>query len=92
MNIELSEVLDLARKWKKKATKISGSIFTNTQELQITFFAGISVDDDTTILISEGVLEIHLRLGPAMEFRYAESILEIRHPNYRCVLRERNNA
>lgn len=47
MNLTLSEVLARLRTWERKQTTISGSLFTNSQELQMTFVARISIDRET---------------------------------------------
>lgn len=88
MDIGVSEALDLARRWERNATAIKGSVFTDSQELRINFAGCISVDDDQIVLTSEGGMQLTITLLREMTIKYGQSVLEIRHSGYRCILYE----
>ena len=88
MDIAPLEALNLARRWQKKETPIRGSLFTNSQELQITFAGHVTVENDGIVISSEHGFEISIRLLPEMTIKYGEAVLEIRQPGYRYVLYE----
>src|SRR5687768_2738690 len=75
MNLALSETLARLRTWERKKTTISGSLFTNSQELQMTFVVRINIDRETIRLTREGDdLDIRLTLTPAMALRYNNQV------------------
>ena len=88
MNLAISEAVDRLRRWETQASNIRGSLFTNSQELQITFLARIYIEGDAITLASDTGFKFHLTLSDAMTFRYSEAMLEIRAASWRCILHE----
>lgn len=77
MNLPLSQAIDRLCRWETQASNIRGSLFTNSQELQITFLARICIERDAITLTSDTGFKFHLTLSDAMTFRYSKAILQI---------------
>ena len=88
MNLQQSEAIEYVRRWEAKASKIRGSLFTNSQELQIAFLARVYTDCDRITLTSDTGFEVSMTPTQGMTFSYDNAILEIKAPMWRCILYE----
>src|SRR5690242_17077320 len=88
MNLALSEVLNLARKWQDAATYTRGTLMLDTQDCVTQFTGRVKVQGDGFAVISESGCETALVLRSDMKFAYADGMLRIDGNGWLCTLYE----
>ncbi len=88
MNLALSEVLNLARKWQNAATNMRGTVMLDTRDCVTEFSGRLSVQGDGITISNEGGCETALALRSDMTFAYADGMLRIDAPGWYCTLYE----
>src|SRR5689334_6517757 len=88
MNLALSEVLDLARKWQNAATFTRGTIMLDTQDCVTQFSGRVTVQGDALTIANDSGCETALALRSDMTFAYLDGMLRIDGNGWCCVLYE----
>jgi hypothetical protein len=77
MNLNLSEVLNLARKWQKAATDCNGTMMSETRQWVIDFNGHVLVEGNGLTITNGKGCECRIALDSAMSFAYAHLMLNI---------------
>lgn len=88
MNIDLPQVLDLARKWQQQAVTVFAIMMSDSFRWDVHYEGRVSVTEDMIELTPENSEAVaHMTLLPNMAFAYGDGILAIGMPGWRCFLR-----
>jgi hypothetical protein len=88
MNLALSEVLNLVRKWQNAATNVRGTVMLDTHDCVTQFGGRVSVQGDGITVGNEGGCETALVLRSDMTFAYVDGMLRINGRGWYCTLYE----
>ena len=91
MNLALSEVLNLARKWQNASTEMRGTMMIETRDWVIDLNGRVIVGADGLTITNGDGCECRLVLDSVTNFAYADSMLKIDGNGWRCNLYERKD-
>ncbi len=92
MNLALSAVLNLGRRWQNAATDIHATMMIETKQWVIDLSGRIFVEANGFTITSGNGCECRIALDSAMSFAYADSMLKIDGAGWRCNLYESKDS
>ena len=88
MNLALSEVLNLARRWQNASTEIRALIQIGSREIVVEFTGRTIVEAEGIAITNVNGGECRIALLPTMSFAYADGMLKIDGGGWGCNLYE----
>lgn len=88
MNLALSEVLNLARKWQNASTEVRSTMSIESHEWASESTGAVIVEAEGIVITNVHGYETRIALNEMMRFSYADGMLKIGGAGWSCNLYE----